>query len=805
MTSPRVMKASTAEELLEGLNPEQKEAVAHGEGPMLVLAGAGSGKTRVITHRIAHLIALGAAPHSIVAVTFTNKAAREMKERALRLLGTENTPVFVGTFHSFALRLLRRHAPLLGYTARFSVYDTSDQLALVKRVAAAAELAEKAFPAKALLGRISSAKNQLQGPAEFARTNSDFYGVRVSQVYQQYQKQLRAADAMDFDDLIGNAVGLFAPSLIDPSTGQPLAESLRSRMRHFLIDEYQDTNHAQAELVRALSLESKNLCVVGDDDQSIYRWRGAMVGNILEFENEFPGARIVKLERNYRSTGRILKAASAVVNKNSRRHRKNLWTEKGEGRKIFLYVARDERDEAHWVGGEIAASLGEGKRLSDTAVLFRTNAQSRPFEDELRRRDWPYVLVGGVKFYERTEIKDTLSYLRLAVHPADDGAFLRIVNVPARGIGAATIETLRSAATAAGCSLWQTISGQKPASGVQTPPPGEIDSRSAQTHFSDMFETPSSSQSPVSVELGERARRALAEFRATVEDVARATESRPPAETLTYLLERTGYRALYQKSDDPQDLSRLENLDELLRAAEEFEEAEPGATASDFVDAVALTADVDQFKESDDRGVILMTLHSAKGLEFPNVFLAGVEEGLLPHRSSMDDPEELDEERRLAYVGMTRAKERLSLSLARFRSLYGQSNEARPSQFLDDLPADAIETIRGFEEETSSRGGEDWEDGESEDTGHRAPGLFPSRGGRVHDGPTIFRQEPRRAALPPGRPGELRKGMKVRHAQYGVGVILMEEGSGDGKKFTVYFDRVGRKKLVAKYAPLQAV
>jgi DNA helicase-2/ATP-dependent DNA helicase PcrA len=798
--------------LLEGLNPEQRRAVEHGEGPLLVLAGAGSGKTRVITHRIAHLVATGVPASEIVAVTFTNKAAREMKERVAKLLGSERLPLFVGTFHSFALRLLRKYARLFDFTETFSVYDTGDQLALAKRVCAELELPDKAFPPKSLLGRVSEAKNALVGTSEFAQRNKDFYGVRLASFYSLYQKKLKAADAMDFDDLISNCVALFGAGVIDPSTGEPLSKTLHRQMRHFLVDEYQDTNHAQAELIRRLTAETKNVCAVGDDDQSIYRWRGALVGNILDFEQDFPGAVTVKLERNYRSSSRILDSATGVVNKNPRRHKKKLWTDRGEGERIRVFRARDEREESGWVADEIAALRAKGRKLSECAVLFRTNAQSRPFEDELRRRDWPYVLVGGVKFYERAEIKDALAYLRLALHPGDDGAFHRIVNVPARGIGASTIDKLRAAADAAEVSLWEAVArGLAPAG---PPPAGSPNVVS--------FPAPSP-QPAIRLDVSERARKALTDFRSTVEDVAATAQTKPAAPTLDYLLARTGYRALYEKSDDPQDEARLENLEELLRAAAEFDAAEPEGLAAGFLDAVSLTADVDAFDETKEKGVVLMTLHSAKGLEFPFVFLAGLEEGLLPHRSSMNDPEELEEERRLAYVGMTRAMERLSISWARLRNLYGQTNESLPSSFLEDLPKDHVELL-GEDPDVRpawARGADDDEERSQEPVGlwsgfgakrntfepwkNRPPVKpipFPSPARPVPLRPSENPPPPKVTGPKWKESAEIAKGMRVRHAQYGVGVVLLTEGTGDQKKLTVWFERAGRKKLIAKYAQL---
>ncbi|MGA7616982.1 MAG: UvrD-helicase domain-containing protein, partial [Thermoanaerobaculia bacterium] len=647
---------------LTGLNPQQRAAVTHGEGALLVLAGAGSGKTRVITHRIAWLIAEGGVdPASILAVTFTNKAASEMLSRIEQLIPRGNSKPTIGTFHSTSLRMLRRYADRLGYTRSFAIYDTADQLALVRRILKELSLADDAFPPRNVLSRISRAKNELTGPAEFEKENVDFFGSRVAGVYRLYQKYLKKFDAMDFDDLIGNYVELLRkhPNVRD---------SIRSRFRHVLIDEYQDTNHAQYQLIKLLTGEGGNVMAVGDEDQSIYRFRGADISNILNFERDFPGAAVVKLEQNYRSTGNILDAATGVVEQNVARKGKTLFTEGGEGEKVRVVTCETEREEAKFVVERILALRSEIP-LREFAVLFRTNAQSRPFEEELLGLNLPYVVVGGMKFYERAEIKDILSYFRLTIHPHDDPALERVINSPTRGIGDVTVKAIAEKAAEEGSSLWTVIEGEMPF-------------------------------------LSERARRAVAAFREIVHDLQRAV-SNPLPEFFDYLLLRTDYRRSLEESKDPQDDARLENLEELMNSAREFWEANPGATLGDYIDSVSLVSDVDQY--DDQKGVTLMTLHAAKGLEFRVVFLAGMEQGLLPHAQSKDEEAGIEEERRLCYVGMTRAREQLYCIHCQQRRIYGQFREQSRSPFLEEIPSRVTEEVmlahgrRGMRDEPSWR------------------------------------------------------------------------------------------------------
>ena len=702
---------------LISLNPEQKEAVLHAKGPLLVLAGAGSGKTRVITHRLARLIETGADPRSIVAVTFTNKAAEEMRERVRRLVGAPASLCFVGTFHSWALRFVRRHAAAAGLPARFAIADAADQLALVKEAMAELQLSDQVLPPGSVRARISHAKNALITAERFAETRTDFAGERIARVYLLYEKKLAAAGALDFDDLIVRAVRLLKER-------PDVLAAERRRVRHLLIDEYQDTNGSQDALIKLLGEGAESLCAVGDEDQAIYRWRGAEVEHILRFDEDFPGARIVPLETNYRSTSGILGAAVAVVANNRRRRPKNLRAARGTGARVRLARYEEDRQETEAVARAIAEG---GRPARDIAILYRTNAQSRPFEEELLRRRIPYVVVGGMKFYERAEVKDVLAYVRLAVRPEDDLAFRRVVNVPARGIGTASLDRLREAASAGGRSLWE-ASGE--------PPPGVAD----------------------------RARVSLARFRSLVEDLAEKARSYSPAALIEYALEATGYAALYEGSQEREDETRRENLQELVNAAREFERRNAeGASVAEYCDTVSLATDADA-EVSGGGAVTLSTLHAAKGLEFPAVFLVGLEEGYLPHGESREDPEELEEERRLLYVGMTRAKDDLTLTLAGRRLVYGKVQYRNPSRFVGEIPAEALDEIAAAPRE---------------------------------EGLTVFSHEPEEDTSP-----GLRRGRRVRHPRYGFGVILSQEGSGDETRLTVYFDRAGKKKFVARYADL---
>ena len=772
------------EDLLEGLNPEQAAAVSHGEGPLLVLAGAGSGKTRVLTRRLAWVVAHGVPQEAVVAVTFTNKAAGEMKDRVGALLGTERPRSYVGTFHAWGVRLLRRFPDEAGVPKGFVVFDSDDQLAVVRRAMKEVALPEKSATPRQIQSRISQAKNEGIQPDDFPRRFGDFLGSRLADIARAYEKSLRAAKALDFDDLLVLSTRLVA-------TRDDVRDLLRRSIRHLLVDEYQDTNRVQAKLVRLIAGEAGNLFVVGDEDQSIYRWRGADVSNILEFAREFPTAKTVRLERNYRSTAPILKAAAAVVAENRRRLGKTLRATKTGGESVRLAVFDEERDEAREVVSRIAAAR-RARPEAEVAILFRTNAQSRPFEDELLRSNMPYILVGGTKFYERAEIKDALAYLRLANNPSDDVSFRRVVNVPARGVGAATLEAVEAAASERGVSLLAVLDAL---------PEG----------------------------LTQRAKKALAEFRdlvAKLRDFG-AAEGGSAGAAVAFTLEETGLLKLYESSLDPQDEARRENLDELLAAAREHERATSfGGEGDDpsvagFLDAVTLRADADEADKK--KGILLITLHAAKGLEFDEVFLAGFEDGSLPHASSKGDDEQFEEERRLAYVGMTRAKDRLTLSYVLRRMVRGEWMSREPSPFLSAIPEEVLERedlTTGFrsgmgsgrfsERKEGFRGPlgggfarsaalfPDYEN-ESQETpaspAREARGAFPAR--RISPVRPVMKRTP-----PPPTASGFRRGSKVRHPEYGQGVVLTIEGSGDAEKLTVYFDHAGRKKFVARYANL---
>ncbi|MBL8113033.1 MAG: UvrD-helicase domain-containing protein [Acidobacteria bacterium] len=791
-------KAADAKALLEGLNPEQAAAVSAADGPLLVLAGAGSGKTRVLTRRLAWLVAHGAPEASVVAMTFTNKAAGEMKERVGTLLGTHRPRSFVGTFHAYCVRLLRRFAEEAGVPRSFVVFDSDDQLAIVRRALKELALPDKVLTPKAAHSKISHAKNGGVPFDEYPKIYGDFLGTNLVTLHKAYEKALRAANGLDFDDLLVLSARLVRKN-------DAVRETLRREVRSMLVDEYQDTNRLQADIVKGISGPGGNVFAVGDEDQSIYRWRGADVGNILEFARDFPGAKTIRLERNYRSKSPILDAAGAVVAVNQRRLGKTLKAERGTGDKVKLLILDEERDEAREIVSRIAL-LRRGKPLAEVAVLFRTNAQSRPFEDELLRAKLPYILVGGTRFYERAEIKDALAYLRLSRNPADDVSFRRVVNVPARGVGAATLEALEAAAKERGTPLFDVLASAPDA-------------------------------------LTERARKALEEFRRVVAALGeRSTqEGFGAAALVAAMLEETGLLALYEKSEDPTDEARAENLDALLAAAKEHErlafedesgEQDPGIAG--FLDAVTLRADADDVDEK--KGIVLMTVHAAKGLEFDEVFLAGVEDGNLPHASSRDDDDQLEEERRLAYVAMTRAKERLTLSYVRRRMVHGEWMNREESPFLSAIPARVLERhdlsssrSQGFGGDFSGGRGAlfpDYENESQESPWERSPSRpasprpgsgsgssarpAPGTGFRPGAAPAVRRPVPppspprpaMRVTPPPPTASGFKRGSRVKHPEYGVGVILSIEGSGDAEKLTVYFDRAGRKKFVARFSNL---
>jgi DNA helicase-2/ATP-dependent DNA helicase PcrA len=713
--------------ILSGLNEQQREAVLAVDGPVLVLAGAGSGKTRVITHRIAHLVLdVGVPSEAILAVTFTNKAAEEMRARAQALVPGEALRSVLSTFHSFCVRLLRREARAAGLPPGFLIYDEDDQLAAIREAMRALDLSEKLHPPRRVLARISAGKNS-------RGTGEDESGLSLTaRVEERYRQILEAAGALDFDDLL-----LRALAVLERDTS--IRDAWRRRFAYLLVDEFQDTNRVQYDLVRQLAGPEGNVTVVGDEDQSIYSWRGADISNILDFEHDFPGTRVFRLEENYRSSQAILDTASALVERNVRRKGKILRAVRGGGAPVRLHEASDEYEEAAWVVAQVAARRGSGR----AAVLVRMNAQSRLFEEALLRARLPYLVVGGVGFYERKEVKDVLAYLRLAHNPRDAVAFRRIVNVPPRGVGARTVEEILRAVRT-GESPWE-----------------------AMVRLLDDAALPSRVLPP------------LRRFREVVEALRADVAEGGVKTLLERALERTGYAALLAREDTQESQDRLDNLAELLAAAAEYETREESPTLAGFLDRAALLSETDRLR--DDVPVLLMTLHSAKGLEFESVFLPGLEEGLLPHSRSLTGADALEEERRLCYVGMTRAMERLYLSWARSRQVFGQRRLSDPSRFLAEVPQDRLERSGGEAAARAFRRG----------TGRpgREPGAAP-------------------AIDPPGPAPEttaLRPGVRVRHPLFGVGTVLRREGDGPELKLTVSFPGAGAKKLVARYAGLELV
>ncbi|MBI2339467.1 MAG: UvrD-helicase domain-containing protein, partial [Deltaproteobacteria bacterium] len=642
--------------MLSQLNPKQREAVLHTEGPLLVLAGAGSGKTRVLAYRMAWLLRKkNIRPWNLFAVTFTNKAAGEMKGRVEKLLGGVAQDIWVSTFHSACLRILRRHAEALGYGRDFTIYDDRDQLTLITRCLEELNINPQRANPKAVAHRINQAKHNALLADDIKPAEVNPFETRVASVYGHYQQKLLANQAMDFGDLLLNVVLLFRKN-------PEILVQYQNQFAYVMVDEYQDTNRAQYELIRLLAGKHKNLCVVGDDDQSIYKFRGAEIKNILDFQKDYPEARVIRLEQNYRSTGFILKAASAVVANNRGRLGKTLWTENGAGERLTLFEGLTETDEAVFTADQIDALRGR-YRLADMAVFYRTNAQSRPFEDELRRRDIPYAIIGGTKFYDRQEIRDMVAYVKLLVNPADSISLKRIINVPARGIGKTTVEKLEKIAGQQGSSLWDVIVG------AGSPRPGE-------------------GTSPLQPSIISK----LNPFITLIQTLKNDLQQMLLVDFMTHLYEKTGYWKMLQDEKTIEAEGRMENLEELVNVVEEYCQREESPTLEGFLDQAALVSDADDLNPEADR-LPLMTFHLAKGLEFPVVFMVGMEEGLFPHSRSLDAEKDVEEERRLCYVGMTRAREKLFLSFVNYRRLFGSSQYAIPSRFLDEIPEDLLEKI----------------------------------------------------------------------------------------------------------------
>jgi DNA helicase-2/ATP-dependent DNA helicase PcrA len=756
--------------LLEGLNGNQRAAVVHSGSPLLIVAGAGSGKTRVLTHRIAHLLAeRGVHPGQILAITFTNKAAGEMKERVEQLVGPRANAMWVMTFHSACVRILRRESKKLGFTSSFSIYDAADSKRLMALVCRDLDLDPKRFPPKSFSAKISNLKNELIDEEDFAAQASDGFEKTLAQAYAMYQSRLREANALDFDDLIMTTVNLLRAF-------PDVAEHYRRRFRHVLVDEYQDTNHAQYALVRELVGTSEHpvdvppgpddvppaeLCVVGDADQSIYAFRGATIRNILQFEEDYPDATTILLEQNYRSTQTILSAANAVIERNESRRPKNLWTNAGAGATITGYVADTEHDEAQFVADEIdrLTDAGEAK-AGDVAVFYRTNAQSRVFEEVFIRVGLPYKVVGGVRFYERKEVRDVLAYLRVLANPEDSVPLRRILNVPKRGIGDRAEAMIDALAQREKISFPQALKRVDEAYGMAA-----------------------------------RSTNAVKRFNTLMEDLRTIVESGAgPATVLEAVLERTGYLAELQASTDPQDETRIENLQELAAVAMEFEQErgeDERGTLSDFLEQVALVADSDQIPDEEDGdGVItLMTLHTAKGLEFPVVFLTGMEDGVFPHMRALGQAKELEEERRLAYVGITRARERLYLTRSTLRSAWGQPSYNPPSRFLEEIPSAYVEWKRTGATAPASSG----------PVSAVAASLSSSRSRSSASGASGFAT--RRTSEKPVV--ALAVGDRVTHDQFGLGTVVAVKGTGGNAEATIDFGDTKPKRLLLRYAPVE--
>lgn len=738
---------SITHQLLDGMNPQQKEAVKQTEGPLLIMAGAGSGKTRVLTHRIAYLIVEKQVyPSKILAITFTNKAAREMKERIDRILGDGfGDQMWVSTFHSMCVRILRRYADLLGYSKSFTILDGTDQLSVIKAILKQENIDPKQYEPRALLSIISSAKNQLKTASDFVAEANPMnpYEKVAGRVYTAYEKRLRKNQSMDFDDLIMRTIELFQkePEVLD---------FYQSKFHYIHVDEYQDTNKAQYELVEMLAAKFKNICVVGDSDQSIYRWRGADIGNILSFEKDYPNAKVIMLEQNYRSTQRILQAANEIIGNNKSRYPKVLRTENQEGEKVQLYRAYSEQDEAQFVVGKIQQLMqDEGRKFHDFAILYRTNAQSRGMEETLVKSNMQYVIVGGTKFYDRKEIKDLLAYLRLIANNDDDISLARIINEPKRNIGATSFDRLAMYAIQHDITVFEALKDV-------TLIPG----------------------------MSPRAIKSVNEFYQLIHNLTEMQDYLAVSEIVEEVIERSGYRAMLRRENTIESESRLENIEEFLTVTKAFEKRSDDKSLVAFLTDLALISDIDALDEQDKSqgSITLMTLHAAKGLEFPVVFLIGMEENIFPHSRSIGDDDEMEEERRLAYVGLTRAEEKLYLSCAQSRMIFGRTSMNQPSRFIGEISADVIEPVGG----------------------ERAQHVHPSAAGNRY-------MKPRKTA--PSHPVytesggdklEWRVGDKAAHKKWGVGTVVSVRGEGENRELDIAFPQpTGIKRLLAKFAPIE--
>ncbi|WP_339300338.1 DNA helicase PcrA [Paenibacillus sp. FSL K6-2441] len=788
------MQPVNIQEAVSRLNPQQRQAVEATEGPLLIMAGAGSGKTRVLTHRIAYLIATRKAPPwAILAITFTNKAAREMQDRVSRLVGgPEGRDIWVSTFHSMCVRILRRDIERIGFTSNFSILDSTDQLSVIRNCMKEQNIDTKKFEPKAVQAAISTAKNELITPQQYEHKIGDYFEGIVAKIYAQYQRQLRQNNSLDFDDLIMKTIELFkaAPDVLD---------FYQKKFQYIHVDEYQDTNRAQYMLCRMLADKHHRICVVGDSDQSIYRWRGADISNILNFEKDYPEAKTILLEQNYRSTSTILNAANEVIGHNTGRKPKKLWTDKAGGDKIKVYRAETEHDEGYFVTTEIHNSVKSGRNYRDHAILYRTNAQSRVIEEILIKSDIPYQIVGGIKFYDRKEIKDLLAYLRVLSNPDDDISLTRIINVPKRGIGDTTVAKLADAAAQRGTSIYRVLE--------------VVDD----------------------LGIAGRTRNALVEFFDMIHGLHQMVPYLSVTELTEKLLEVTQYRLELQNENTLEARSRLENIDEFLSVTMEFENNNEDKSLVSFLTDLALIADIDSMNDNSDAekpnddAVVLMTMHSAKGLEFPVVFIIGMEEGVFPHSRAFLDNEELEEERRLAYVGITRAEEKLYLSCAQMRTLFGRTTANPPSRFLDEIPEELKEdggrvprdrygrgagvggaySGRGFSSAGGGNFGRPATDAAGGPWGRSAaaPSGPAGRGtaAPMRSGVTVTGGGASGAAAKTA-PGDFSAGDKVAHAKWGVGTVVAIKGTGNDTELQIAFPApVGVKRLLAGFAPITKV
>lgn len=734
-----------------GLNPQQAEAVINTEGPMLIMAGAGSGKTKVLTCRVANLLQKGVRPYRILAITFTNKAAAEMRERVNNMSGPAAKDVWLFTFHAFCARFLRMEIDKLpGYGGNFAIYDTADSQNLIKQILKEMNLDDKRFQPSGILSRISNAKNALQDAAAFARQAGDFYEQKVADVYSRYEQKLQLNNALDFDDLLMLSIKLLQEN-------KEVREKYQDRFDYLLVDEYQDTNHAQYLLTKFLAAKHRNICVVGDADQSIYGWRGADIQNILDFEKDYPDAKVIKLEQNYRSTQIILDAANAVIENNTGRKPKNLWTENKSGADIIYFQAVDERDEARFVIEQLQnLQRTENKKLGDMAILYRTNTQSRIFEEMLIKSGISYNMVGGLKFYERKEIKDIIAYLRVIFNPADSLSLLRIINVPKRGIGDASLAKIQAYAAANNVSLFEAVSNAAAIDGLSSRFVSKLD-----------------------------------DLAGIIFELMNLASEAPVEDLIDRVLRDTGYLEELENERTPQAQSRIDNLHELISVAQEFAASEEENNLENFLAHVALVSDIDDTELGED-AITLMTLHSSKGLEFPVVFLVGMEEGLFPHARTLMDETEIEEERRLCYVGITRAKEKLFLSSTKMRTIYGNTVTYPPSRFLQEIPARLVKTIKRQERFSALENFKQVSEKYS---------ARPQKPASTFNPHSFMPQKP--AAAAGGTGTRFNTGDRVSHSKWGEGMIVSVKDSPDGQEVKVAFAGAGVRSLLTKYAVLK--